>query len=123
MRPDNRATEEMLEEMDAENRNTMDDVASGDVWPICEDADGYSPPRDGPDAHCERQPLIYYVMDLEALVKWFALMFSYRVYDTETGEETLVQNDPIWTTYDERGTHLAAAERLQATWNKVMHDD
>ena len=63
--------------------------------------------------------LIHYVMDLEALVRWLALTFSYQ--DPTTGE--VVVNDPIWTTYDRYGTHLPAAEKLQETWNKVMHDD
>jgi hypothetical protein len=63
--------------------------------------------------------LIHYVMDLEALIRWLALTFSYQ--DPTTGE--VVVNDPIWTTYDRYGTHLPAAEKLQETWDKVMHDD
>jgi hypothetical protein len=65
------------------------------------------------------ESLIHYVMDLEALVRWLALTFSYE--DAVTGE--VVVSDPIWTVWDERGTHLPAAEKLQETWNKVMHDE
>lgn len=62
--------------------------------------------------------LIHYVMDLEALVRWFALPFRY--FDQQTQE--WVQNSPIFTVYDERGTYLAEADRLQRTWNRVMND-
>jgi hypothetical protein len=72
-------------------------------------------------AYGEPEALIYYVMDLETLVKWFALLFSHNEYDAE-GNETVVVNDPIWTVYDERGNYLAAADKLQETWNRVMHD-
>lgn len=86
----------------------------------CMDADGYSPPRDNnEDSYCAQPDLIHYVMDLEELVRWLALTFSYQ--DPSTGE--VVVNDPIWTVWDERGTHLPAAEKLQATWTRVMHDD
>lgn len=69
-------------------------------------------------AYGKPEALIHYVMDLENLVRWLALTFSYE--DQETGE--IVVNDPIWTVYDERGTHLPNAERLQRTWNQVIHD-
>lgn len=62
--------------------------------------------------------LIHYVMDLEALIRWLALTFSYE--DPNTGQ--IVVNDPIWTVWDERGTHLPAAEKLQKTWDTVIHD-
>lgn len=88
-------------------------------WVTCTDADGYSPPRerDG-ESYCAQPDLIHYVMDLEALVRWLALTFSYE--DPNTGQ--IVVNDPIWTVWDERGTKLPAAEKLQETWDKVMHD-
>jgi hypothetical protein len=72
-------------------------------------------------AYGEPEALIHYVMDLETLVKWFALLFSHNEYDAE-GNETVVVNDPIWTVYDERGNYLAAADKLQETWRRVMHD-
>lgn len=71
-----------------------------------------------PDLFTGTDNLIHYVMDLEALVKWFALLFSYE--DPNTGE--VVVNDPIWTVYDERGNYLAEADRLQKTWARVMGD-
>ncbi len=61
--------------------------------------------------------LIHYVMDLEALVRWFALPFRYQDQEGEWH-----QNEPIWTVYDERGTYLPEADRLKRTWEKVMHD-
>jgi hypothetical protein len=64
------------------------------------------------------EALIHYVMDLEALVRWLALTFSWQ--DPETGN--VMVNDPIWTAYDHYGTHLPAAEKLQETWDRVMHD-
>jgi hypothetical protein len=64
------------------------------------------------------EAMIHYVMDLEALVRWLALTFSWQ--DPETGEVHV--NDPIWTTFDQYGQHLPAAEKLQETWDKVMHD-
>jgi hypothetical protein len=72
------------------------------------------------DEEAARRPgsVVEYVMDLEALIRWLALTFSWQ--DPETGEVHV--NDPIWTTYDQFGTHLPAAEKLQATWHKVLHD-
>lgn len=110
--------------------DTRDDIASGEVWPDNFDgSDVEVQPldeileeiRDDRFAYAQPEALIHYVMDLEALVRWFALLFSHFEYDSE-GNETTVVNDPIWTIYDERGTHLAAAEKLQETWNRVMHD-
>ena len=65
--------------------------------------------------HTRHTDLIHYVMDLEALVRWFALMYAY-----EDQDGTPHQNEPIWTVYDERGTYLAENDRLQRTWRKVM---
>jgi hypothetical protein len=59
--------------------------------------------------------LIDYVMDLEALVRWFALPFSY-----EDQEGNFVQNEPIWTVHDERGNYFPENDRLQRTWKRVM---
>jgi hypothetical protein len=95
-----------------------DDVESGEVWPDDDDEKFEVWEDDG----FPSVDLIHYVMDLEDLIRWFALMFSYRVYDTETGEESIEINDPIWTVYDERGNHLPAADKLQSTWRRVMHD-
>jgi hypothetical protein len=87
-------TRAMLEEM------ARDDIASGEVWP-----------------HDSLTNLVEYVMDLENLIRWFALAFTYQ---DQTGEWQ--RNDPIWTTYDERGNYLAESDRLQRTWHKVMDD-
>jgi hypothetical protein len=64
--------------------------------------------------------VVAYIMDLEELVRWFALLFSYRVYDDETGEESVEINDPVWAAHDQYGNELVNAQRLQATWRKVM---
>ncbi len=68
------------------------------------------------DAPREVDP-IHYIMDLEALVRWFALPFRYQDQDGEW-----VQNEPVWTVYDERGTYLPEADRLKRTWERVMED-
>ena len=81
----------------------------GDVVTRFDVHDPDSPGADG---------LIHYVMDLEALVRWFALPFRYQDQEGEWH-----QNEPIWTVYDERGTYLPEADRLKRTWEKVMHDD
>jgi hypothetical protein len=77
------------------------DVAEGNVWPDAGDD----------------QPLICYVIDLEELVRWFALMYSY-----EDQEGVRHQNDPIWTVWDDSGNYHEVADRLSKTWRKVMHD-
>jgi hypothetical protein len=61
--------------------------------------------------------LIHYIMDLEALIRWFALPFRYQDQEGEW-----VQNEPIWTVYDERGAYLPENDRLKRTWDRVMHD-
>jgi hypothetical protein len=66
--------------------------------------------------------LIHYVGDLEDLVRWFALLYRREWWDAE-GEFHEEIGDPIWTLYDERGHHLPAAEKLQETWNRVMHPE
>jgi hypothetical protein len=76
----------------------------------------------GPPEH-----LIHYVMDLEDLVRWFALAYR-RVLYVETipgapAQEVVEIGDPIWAAYDQFGNHLPAAEKLQLTWNRVMHPD
>lgn len=84
-------------------------------------------------AYGQPEALIHYVMDLEGLVRWFALLYRRDYWSPEEDGCTLDHphdgdhhheeiGDPIWTVYDERGTHLAAAEKLQETWNRVMHD-
>jgi hypothetical protein len=73
---------------------------------------------EGVTVNGEEQPeLIHYVMDLEALVRWFALPFRYQDQEGEWH-----QNEPIWTVYDEHGTYLPEADRLKRTWDRVMHD-
>jgi hypothetical protein len=62
--------------------------------------------------------LILYTMDLEQLIRWLALTFSYE--DPNTGE--IVVNDPIWTAFNQYGQPLPEAQRLQRTWNRVMHE-
>lgn len=71
-----------------------------------------------PDDLLGTEPLIAYVMDLEALVRWFALPFRYQ-----DQEGNWIQNEPIWTVYDERGTYLPEADRLKRTWEKVMGEE
>lgn len=85
----------------------------GEIVDRFEVVDPDSPGTDG---------LILYVMDLEQLVHWFALLYSYEWYDEE-GEKHLSINDPIWTVHDDKGNYLPAAEKLQQTWNRVMHPD
>jgi hypothetical protein len=77
---------------------TRDDIASGEVWP-----------DDRPE------DLIHYVIDLEALVRWCALAYSY-----EDQEGQWHVNDPTWTAYDQRGNYLAESARLERTWKRVM---
>jgi hypothetical protein len=76
--------------------------------------------RDERYAYGQPEALIHYVMDLEALIRWFALLYTFKQYDA-SGAESEVVNDPIWTCYDERGTYLPEADRLQRTWNIVIH--
>jgi hypothetical protein len=76
------------------------------------------PTLDTDEDYAKRTDLIHYVMDLENLVRWLALTFSYE--DQDTGE--VVVNDPIWSAFNQYGQPLPDAQRLQATWDKVMHD-
>jgi hypothetical protein len=76
--------------------------------------DGAHPPNYNPNGV---DNLIHYVMDLEALVRWFALPFSY-----EDQDGNFVQNEPIWTVHDEKGNYLPENDRLQRTWKRVMGD-
>jgi hypothetical protein len=78
-------------------------------------------------AYGQPEALIHYVMDLEDLVRWFALAYR-RVLYIETipgapAQEVVEIGDPIWAAYDQFGTHLPAAEKLAETWNRVMHPD
>lgn len=63
--------------------------------------------------------LIFYIDDLENLVRWLALTFSYE--DPTTGER--IVNDPIWATEDQFGHPLEDGARLKATWDRVLHPD
>lgn len=72
--------------------------------------------------------LIHYIDDLENLVRWFAHLYEYEVWEMPPNavpgmqaEKRWVTNDPIWTVWDERGNYLADSDRLKRTWDRVMH--
>jgi hypothetical protein len=108
-------------------------VTDDEVTDMLETMAAETPREDLEYAYGKPEALIHYVMDLEELVRWFALLYRRDYWSPEEEGCTLDHphdgdhhheeiGDPIWTLYDERGTHLAAAEKLQETWNRVMHD-
>lgn len=96
-----------------------DDIESGEVWP----PEGDDSEGDVKYAYGQPEALIHYVMDLEDLVRWFALLFRADYFDPITEKMVSSINDPIWTVWDDKGNYLAAAAKLQETWDRVMHPD